>query len=56
MVVGDALLADEDEVGHVSSMALGEAGEPIALGIVGNEFASAGTTLSTAGGGRVVVR
>ena len=37
-------------------MAIGEAGEPIALGIVGNEFAEAGTALSTAAGGRVMVR
>jgi len=56
VAVGDTLMAGDREVGHVTSMALDGAGEPIALGIVGNELAAAGTTLTTVAGGRVSVR
>jgi folate-binding protein YgfZ len=55
VAVGDILMAGDREVGHVTSMALDGAGEPIALGIVGNDFAATGTTLATVAGGRVAV-
>jgi folate-binding protein YgfZ len=55
VVVGDLLLAGDQEAGHVTSLALDGEGEPVALGIVGNDFAAQGTTLTTAGGGQVTV-
>ena len=55
VVAGETLFADSRRVGSVTSVAADASGRAIALGIVANDFAAAGTALVTATGGRVEV-
>jgi folate-binding protein YgfZ len=55
IVAGQTLLADSLEVGSVTSVAVDASGGAIALGLVANDSAVAGTVLTTPAGGRVEV-
>jgi folate-binding protein YgfZ len=55
VAAGEALFADSHQAGIVSSVAIDGSGRTIALGIIGNDFAAAGTALVTAAGCRVEV-